>query len=200
MDIQFILDVYSCVRYVIEYIGKSQRGISKLMRDIVENLKSSTDIPVKEQLWKIASTFSSSQEISAQEAVYTCLGMKQSNSSTGHIFINTSHPEKRTRMLKSIAVRGQMDPQSTDIYMDGLLEHYACRPYVLENTSLAEFGAEYEIRTTKRPTKSNKSDSDTNNTDDEGVSTYPTDLMLIGKKNKYIHKRKSQKNHTICTV
>jgi len=33
MDIQFILDVYSCVRYVIEYIGKSQREISKLMRN-----------------------------------------------------------------------------------------------------------------------------------------------------------------------
>jgi len=47
-DIQFILDVYSCARYVIEYIGKSQRGISKLMRDIVENLKMSTDISVKE--------------------------------------------------------------------------------------------------------------------------------------------------------
>jgi len=101
MDIQFILDVYSCVRYAIEYIGKSQRGISKLTRDIVENLKSSTDLSVKEQLKKIASTFSGSQEISAQEAVYTCLGMKQYNTSTGYIFINTSHPDKRTRMLNN---------------------------------------------------------------------------------------------------
>jgi len=73
MDIQFILDVYSCVRYVIEYIGKSQRGISKLMRDIVENLKTSTDISVKEQLKKIASTFSGNQEISAQETVYKAI-------------------------------------------------------------------------------------------------------------------------------
>jgi len=87
MDIQFILDVYSCVRYVIEYIGKNQRGISKLMRDIVENLKTSTDISAKEQLKRIASTFLGSQEISAQEAVNTCLGMKQSNTSTGYTFI-----------------------------------------------------------------------------------------------------------------
>lgn len=104
MDIQFIMDVYSCVKYVIEYIGKSQRGISKLMRDIVENLKNSTDMPVKEQLWKISSSFQGSQEISAQEAVYTCLGMKQSNSSTGHVFINTGHPDKRTRLFKIVYI------------------------------------------------------------------------------------------------
>jgi len=150
MDIQFILDVYSCVRYVIEYIGKSQRGISKLMRDIVENLKTSTDIPVKEQLKKIASTFSGSQEISAQEAVYTCLGMKQANTSTGYIFINTSHPDKRTRMLKPIAIRGEMDPQSDDIFYDGLIEYYSSRPYSLEGITLAEFGANYEVRGKKK--------------------------------------------------
>jgi len=121
MDIQFILDIYSCVRYVIEYIGKSQRGISKLMRDMVENLKTSTDISVKEQLKRIAYTFSGSQDIFAQEGVYTCLGMKQSNTSTGYTFINTSHPDKRTRMLKPIAVREEMNPQSDDIFYDGLI-------------------------------------------------------------------------------
>jgi hypothetical protein len=193
MDIQFILDVYSCVRYVIEYIGKSQRGISKLMRDIVENLKSSTDLPVKEQLWKIASSFSGSQEISAQEAVYTCLGMKQSNSSTGHIFINTSHPDKRTRMLKSKAVRGEMDPQSTDIYMDGLLEHYSCRPNCLEQITLAEFGSNYEVRGIKITTNIN-SDSEANDASENELDTiYTIDSTLIGKPNKYIHKRKVRK-------
>ncbi|KAF0753083.1 ELKS/Rab6-interacting/CAST family member 1-like, partial [Aphis craccivora] len=146
MDIQFILDVYSCVRYVIEYIGKSQRGISKLMRDIVKNLKSSSDLSVKEQLKKIVSIFSGSQEISAQEAVYTCLGMKQCNTSTGYIFINTSHPDKRTRMLKPTAVRGEMDPKSDDIFFDGLNEYYSCRLHSLEDVTLAEFGSNYEVR------------------------------------------------------
>nr|GFB00175.1 uncharacterized protein [Tanacetum cinerariifolium] len=189
MDIQFILDVYSCVRYVIEYIGKSQRGISKLMRDIVENLKSSTDLSVKEQLKKIASTFSGSQEISAQEAVYTCLGMKQCNTSTGYIFINTSHPDKRTRMLKPMAVRGEMDPKSDDIFFDGLNEYYSCRPHSLEDVTLAEFGSNYEVRGKKKPAN-NSSDSDTDNEPD---TTYPIDSTLIGKPNKYIHKRKIRK-------
>ncbi|KAE9521404.1 hypothetical protein AGLY_018226 [Aphis glycines] len=125
MDIKFKLDVYSCVRYVIEYIGKSQRGISKQMRDIDENLKSSTDLSVKEQLKKIALTFSGNQEISAQEAVYTFLGMKQCNTSTG-----------------------------------------------------------------KKNLANNSSASDTDNEPD---TTYPIDSILIGKPNKYIHKRKIRK-------
>jgi len=44
------------------------------MKDLVENLKTSTDISVKEQLKRIASTFSGSQVIFAQEGVK--LGMK----------------------------------------------------------------------------------------------------------------------------
>ena len=32
MDIQFVLDPYACVMYIINYVGKSQRGMSKLLR------------------------------------------------------------------------------------------------------------------------------------------------------------------------
>lgn len=160
MDIQFILDVYSCVKYVIEYVGNIQRGISKLMRGIVEGFKSTTDITVQDQLWKIASTFSTSQEISAQEAVYTCLGIKQSSTSTGHVFVNTSHPDKRTRIIKPAALRGQMDVESTDIFCDGLIEYYSCRPLQFEELTLAEFAVDYEIRNKQKvPIKSRDSDN-----------------------------------------
>lgn len=144
------------------------------MRNIVENLKSSTDIAVKEQLWKIASSFSGSKEISAQEALYTCLGMKQSNSSTSHIIINTGHPDKRTRMLKPKTVRGEMDPQSTDIYMDSLFDLYFCRPSCLEQMTLAEFGANYEVRGKKKPTN-NHSDTVNDDTDNDLDTIYAID-------------------------
>ncbi|KAE9522416.1 hypothetical protein AGLY_017175 [Aphis glycines] len=124
MDIQFILDVYSCVRYVIEYIGKRQCGISKLMRDIVENFKSSTDLSVKEQLKKNSVNF-------FRESRNLCTG------SSIHLL--------RTRMLKPMAVRGEMDPKSDDIFFDGLNEYYSCRPHSLEDVTLAEFGSNYEV-------------------------------------------------------
>lgn len=195
MDIQFILDVYSCVRYVIEYIGKSQKGISKLMREIVESFKSSSaNLTVQQQLSRLGSSFAKAQEISAQEAVYTCLGLKQSNTSTGHIWINTSHPDKRTRILKSKAQRKNLDPQSTDIFQGCLIEHYPLRPEHFKNLTLAEFAAEYEIVTKKAPTEQcDSSSNDDDNSDDETENVEIIgDTKLIGKE-KFLHKRRKRK-------
>ena len=44
MDIQYILDPYGCVHYIVNYISKSYRGVSKLMREAIEeNRKGYTD-------------------------------------------------------------------------------------------------------------------------------------------------------------
>ena len=32
MDIQFVLDVYACAMYIVSYISKAQKGVSKLLR------------------------------------------------------------------------------------------------------------------------------------------------------------------------
>ena len=32
MGLQYMLDTYACVIYVVSYIGKAQRGMSKLLR------------------------------------------------------------------------------------------------------------------------------------------------------------------------
>jgi len=36
MDIQFILEPYSCAKYVVEYVNKTNRGISNLHSDIIK--------------------------------------------------------------------------------------------------------------------------------------------------------------------
>ena len=36
MDIQFVVDEYSCASYVAEYVNKTNRGISNLQRDLIE--------------------------------------------------------------------------------------------------------------------------------------------------------------------
>ena len=35
MDLQFILDPYACVAYMINYINKSNRGMSQLLKDAI---------------------------------------------------------------------------------------------------------------------------------------------------------------------
>ncbi|KAG5675525.1 hypothetical protein PVAND_005421 [Polypedilum vanderplanki] len=39
MDIQFILDIYSCISYVVDYVNKSEQGLSRLLRKCVEEYK-----------------------------------------------------------------------------------------------------------------------------------------------------------------
>ena len=38
MDIQFIRDPYACVAYMINYINKSNRGMSEILRDAVTEI------------------------------------------------------------------------------------------------------------------------------------------------------------------
>ena len=33
MDIQYVLDVYACAVYIVNYISKGQKGMSKLLRE-----------------------------------------------------------------------------------------------------------------------------------------------------------------------
>ena len=44
MDIQFILDPYACAVYILSYITKAQRGMSKLLRKACEEAKGVIEI------------------------------------------------------------------------------------------------------------------------------------------------------------
>ena len=39
MDLQYILDPYACVVYVVSYISKAKRGMSKLLKDALLHYK-----------------------------------------------------------------------------------------------------------------------------------------------------------------
>ena len=53
MDLQYILDPYACVVYVVSYIGKAQRTMSKLLKDALLHYKAG-DCTVEERLRGIA--------------------------------------------------------------------------------------------------------------------------------------------------
>ena len=53
MDLEYILDPYACAVYVISYIGKSQRGMSKLLEDALLHLKAGNN-SIRERLKGIA--------------------------------------------------------------------------------------------------------------------------------------------------
>ena len=136
MDIQFILDPYACCGYINKYINKSNRGVSRLLRQAIDEVNAG-NFTIQQKLRHIGSKFISSTEISAQEAVYCTLGMHLSECSNAKVYINTNKPTDRVKMLKSRAQLENLSAEPTDVFIKGLIEHYIQRPDSLNSTCLA---------------------------------------------------------------
>jgi len=152
MDLQFVLDPYACARYLSEYISKSYRGMSSLLRDAVSELQRG-NMSLKNKLKSLGSLFVNKSEVSAQEAAYGILGLQLSKFSRDHVYINTGVPDERSRLTKSAEELKNMNPDDTDVLMDGLIEHYVKRSEQLENLCLADYAAWYNFKKTKASEK-----------------------------------------------
>lgn len=170
MDIQFILNPYALCNYLVNYINKSMSGISKILREAIDEIKHG-NYSIKQKLLKLSSSFVNGVEISAQEAAYSLLGLHMSQSSVATIFINTFPPNERVKILKSKKKLESMHKDSSNIFAENHLDYYQCRPEEIKNICYAEFVASYE-----------HSDYKTNN-------KY---IKLLSNKG-YLHKRKTMK-------
>ena len=187
MDLQFILDPYASAVYVISYIGKSQRGMSKLLRDALMHLRAG-NATIKERLRGIAYKFQSCSEVSAQEVSYH-LSLPLSQCSRANVYINTNPANNRVRILKSKPVLMGMEQDSVDILQSGLIEHYIQRPDELEGTCLAEFAAWYEFQSSKRMCKTNP-EFEEENIEDEGASLVDNPRLFPLKDTGFIRLRR----------
>jgi len=142
LDIQFILDPYACAVYILSYITKGQRGMSKLLRKASEEASSGNN-DIINKVRHIGNKFLNAVEISTQEAVYLVLQMPLRGSSREFQFINTSNPEERTFLLKSMDRLQELPDSSEDIESDNLIKRYQRRPKQLEELCLADFVAWY---------------------------------------------------------
>ncbi|CAF1458321.1 unnamed protein product [Rotaria sp. Silwood1] len=191
MDIQFILDPYACLKYCVEYINKSENGMSKLLREALNELKKGNNT-VRERLRVTANKFLNSSEISAQEAVYHVLSIPLSISSRSTVFINTNRPENRISMLKSDEILQKLEPDSKDVFIEGLIEMYVNRPDEMKNVCLADFASMYNI-------SKKKTDNDRiiENSDDEDITENESDNKTVPMKMKngkgWIKKRTKKK-------
>ena len=145
MDIQFVLDPYACAVYILSYITKGQRGMSKLLRKACEEAKEGNKDFVS-KVRHIGNKFLNAVEISAQEAVYLVLQMPLRRSSREFQFINTSDPDERTFLLKSMDKIKELPDNSIDIESDNVIKRYQRRPRQMENVCLADFVAWYNCK------------------------------------------------------
>ena len=178
MDIQFILDPYACLMYCVDYINKSENGMSKLLREALNELKKGNNT-VRERLRVIANKFLNSSEISAQEAVYHILSIPLSTNSRSTVFINTNKPENRISMLKSNEILQKLDSDSKDVFVQGLIDMYSNRPDEMKDICLADFASLYNVSKKQRGNV-----QITENSDDEDVIDDEIDEKSITLKMK----------------
>ena len=142
LDIQYVLDPYSCAAYILSYITKGQRGMSRLLEKACQEAKSGNKDLIN-QVRHIGNKFLNAVEISAQEAVYLTLQLPLRRSSRQVQFINTTIPDERTFLLKPNDQLQDLPDSSNDIESDNIIKRYQRRPCKLENVCLADFVAWY---------------------------------------------------------
>ena len=140
MDLQFIMDPYSCIMYITSYMMKSERAMGELLRNVAEENRGED---LKAKLRTIGSSFLNNREVSLQESAYRILSMPLKRSSRIVVFVNTAPKEKRVSILKSQKQLQEMDDDDENVFYKSPLDRYAARPNSLENMSLAEFSATY---------------------------------------------------------
>ena len=191
MDLQYILDPYACVVYVVSYIGKAQRGMSKLLKDALLHYKAG-DTTIKERLRGIANKFQNCSEVSAQEVSYHLLSLPLSKCSRANVYINTGPADKRVRILKSKPILQGMPHDSEAILQPGLIEHYIQRPDQLENVCLAEFAAMYDFQSNTKILKINPEFED-GNSDQEDIPLLDNPSLFPLKDSGYMRLRRKPK-------
>ncbi|CAF4704910.1 unnamed protein product, partial [Rotaria socialis] len=140
----------------------------------------------------IANKFLNSSEISAQEAVYHILSIPLSISSRSTVFINTNRPENRISMLRSDEILQKLEPDSSDTFVEGLIDMYTNRPDEMKNVCLADFASLYNVSKKKADNA-----QITENSDGEDVIDNAIDEKTIALKMKngkgWIKNRKKKK-------
>jgi endonuclease/exonuclease/phosphatase (EEP) superfamily protein YafD len=114
--------------------------MSKLLRKACEEAKEGNK-DIVNKVRHIGNKFLNAVEISAQEAVYLVLQMPLRRSSREFQFINTSDPNERTFLVKSMDKIKELPDHSLDIESDNVIKRYQRRPRQLQNWCLADFVA-----------------------------------------------------------
>ena len=138
MDIQYILDPYSCVSYIVSYISKGQRGLSNLLYEACKEARA-IDSDIRQQVRRIGNQFLSHVEIGAQEAAYLVLQMPLRKASREVVFIDTNKADARTVLLKSYTDLKQLPENSTNVESDSVIKKYKRRPACMNKCCYADF-------------------------------------------------------------
>ena len=137
-DIQYVLDPYSCVVYICDYLMKNNKGMSKLLENAAREAKQG-NMDLKQSVHHIGNKFLNCSEMSEQECAYSLLELPVTQSSIKVEFINTTEVKNRVFIAKPDYILKNMEPESEEIKQENNIDKYASRPHILKDMCLADF-------------------------------------------------------------
>ena len=141
-DLQFVIDPYACIHYIVSYVTKDEREMGQVLRAAAAELGNEN---VKEKMKTCAKQFLQMREVSAQEAVYRVLGLPLHKATFSTVFVSTDFKENRVKIVKPNYVINDMDDDEEDVFAKNVSDRCASRPSHLEQMCLAEFARWYVV-------------------------------------------------------
>ncbi|XP_062618486.1 uncharacterized protein LOC134280065 [Saccostrea cucullata] len=155
MDIQFVLDPFSCIVYIISYISKSEREMGMLLKQTKLEAEEG-NLDARNTLKKIGSAYLHHREVSSQEAVYRVCNLKMKECSRKVVFVPVG--ENPTRLSKPLSQlkrqkgeqhdnESEQDDDENEIWMTNIIERYENRPDkpLFHDMCLAEFCSAFRV-------------------------------------------------------
>ena len=165
MDIQYVMDPYSCVMYIVSYISKSEREMGDLLRNAQKEASEGNDEAVS-QLRKLGSLYLHHREISVMGSIYFICGLPLQKSTRKVIFVQTDKDSHK--ISKPLHILQNSSDDCDNPWQNTQIEKYIARPNNAEfnNMCMAKFFSLYHYMTTDSD-KHSDINGDSEDTDDD---------------------------------
>ncbi|XP_074521382.1 uncharacterized protein LOC141787083 [Halichoeres trimaculatus] len=159
MDIQYVVDAYACIVYIISYISKSEREIGLLLGNAQKEASKEKNLSAQEALKKLGSVYLHNRDVCAQEAVYRLVpNMHLKECSRKVVFVPTGDNVVRMSLPLNVLKQkaSSQDLTSEDMWMTSVVDRYKNRPEDREfsDMCLASFASEYRVLSKNEKSKS----------------------------------------------
>ncbi|KAA0701445.1 ATP-dependent DNA helicase PIF1 [Triplophysa tibetana] len=147
LDIQFVVDAFACVVYIISYISKSEREMGLLLGNTQREARKDGNTSAKDALKQLGSVYLHNREVCAQESVYRLTNMHLKECSRKVVFVPTGdNIVKMSLPLKVLRQKAtSRDLTTEEMWMTSIVDRYKNRPEDLNDICMATFASEYRV-------------------------------------------------------
>ena len=149
LDVQYVINSYACVIYIVSYMSKAEREMGMLLDHTVSEMRDGNK-DAKESMKAVGQVYMQNREVSAQESVYRVCSLKLKESSRKVEFISVGpDPIRMSLPLSVIRNRTDCDGDEESIWFPSKIERYKARPRTptFNDMCLATFCSQYRILT-----------------------------------------------------